>query len=42
MNDTLLQLAVSSVLQFGVLKSGKFLQDCKDCRLQNGVPLCRN
>lgn len=30
----LLQLAVSSVLQFRGIENGKFLQNCKDCTLQ--------
>lgn len=30
----LLQLAVSSVLQFRDIGNGKFLQNCKDCTLQ--------
>ncbi|CBK68995.1 hypothetical protein BXY_40740 [Bacteroides xylanisolvens XB1A] len=34
MKCPLLQLAVSSVLQFRVIENGKILQNCKDCRLQ--------
>ena len=30
----LLQLAVSSVLQFWGIENGNFLQNCKDCTLQ--------
>jgi len=34
MKSPLLQLAVSSVLQFRGTENGKFLQNCKDCTLQ--------
>ena len=34
MKYPLLQLAVSSVLQFMDTESGESLQNCKDCRLQ--------
>ena len=36
MNDLVLQLAVSSTLQFRETGNKHFLQDCKDCRLQMG------
>ena len=36
MNDLVLQLAVSSTLQFQETGNKHFLQDCKDCRLQMG------
>lgn len=34
MNDSALQLAVLAVLQFRDIEYRKFLQNCKDCRLQ--------
>ncbi|WP_390466158.1 hypothetical protein [Bacteroides xylanisolvens] len=41
-DDPLLQPAVFAVLQFRGLNKGKFLQDCKNCKLQMVVFICRN
>ena len=41
-DDPLLQPAVFAVLQFQNTGKVKFLQDCKDCRLQMEVFTCRN
>jgi len=41
-DDPLLQPAVFAVLQFQGAGKGKFLQDCKNCKLQMAVFICRN
>lgn len=41
-DDPLLQPAVFAVLQFLRTEKGKFLQDCKNCKLQMVVFICRN
>ena len=41
-DDLLLQPAVFAVLQFLRTEKGKFLQDCKNCKLQMVVFICRN
>ena len=41
-DDPLLQPAVFAVLQFQSAGKVKFLQDCKNCRLQMAVFICRN
>ena len=41
-SDPLLQPAVIAVLQFLRTEKGKFLQDCKNCKLQMVVFICRN
>ena len=41
-DDPSLQPAVFAVLQFQSTGKGKFLQDCKNCKLQMTVFICRN
>ena len=41
-DDPLLQPAVFAVLQFQSAQNGKFLQDCRNCKLQMAVFTCRN
>ena len=41
-DDPLLQPAVFAVLQSRSALNGKFLQDCKNCKLQMEVFTCRN
>jgi len=41
-DDPLLQPAVFAVLQFQSAGKVRFLQDCKNCKLQMTVFICRN
>ena len=41
-DDPLLQPAVFAVLQSRSAGNGKFLQDCRNCKLQMTVFICRN
>ncbi|RGL36359.1 hypothetical protein DXC68_03775 [Bacteroides uniformis] len=41
-DDPLLQPAVFAVLQSRSTGKVKFLQDCKNCKLQMAVFICRN
>ena len=43
-DDPLLQPAACSLCSFAVSRTekGKFLQDCKNCKLQMVVFICRN
>ena len=41
-DDPLLQPAVFAVLQFQGSKNRYFLQDCRNCKLQMTVFICRN
>ncbi|KAA2438914.1 hypothetical protein F2X94_15490 [Alistipes onderdonkii] len=41
-DDPLLQPAVFAVLQFQSAGKVKFQQDCKNCKLQMVVCICRN
>lgn len=41
-DDPLLQPAVFAVLQFQSAGKVKFLQDCRNCKLQMAVFICRN
>ena len=41
-DDPLLQPAVFAVLQSQSAGKVKFLQDCRNCRLQMAVFICRN
>ena len=41
-DDPLLQPAVFAVLQSRSAGKVKFLQDCKNCKLQMMVSICRN
>ena len=41
-DDLLLQPAVFAVFAVSRTEKGKFLQDCKNCKLQMVVFICRN
>ena len=41
-DDPLLQPAVFAVLQSRSAGNGKFLQDCRNCKLQMTVFICRD